>query len=193
MGIVIHDIIIIKVWRVDLTFPKLPNHTPLYKNPITVTPLLMTSLSSQSLIPTLQIQRIQHLQASLHLFLYYCKINAPHLTPPPPPPNRSLLVRADKFVKNVRRFEAAAWGRGALRDSCPSGCELWLSRKIYSYFEKGCRKKRHPTIPKGNVGYDQYTVPDTVAVDGTYFSCFPNLALANSYFHGLSCHSFKFL
>ena len=28
----------------------------MYKNPITVTPLLMTSLSSQSLIPSLQIQ-----------------------------------------------------------------------------------------------------------------------------------------
>ena len=86
MGIVIHNIIIIEVWRVNLTFPKLPNHTPLYENPITVTPLLMTSLSSQSLIPTLQIQRIQHLQASLHLFLYYCQLNAPYLTLPPSPP-----------------------------------------------------------------------------------------------------------
>ena len=152
MGIVIHNIIIIEVWRVNLTFPKLPNHTPLYKNPITVTPLLMTSLSSQSLIPTLQIQRIQHLQASLHLFLYYCQLNAPYLTlppPPPPHPNRSFLVRADKFVKNVRRFEAAAWGRGALRDSGPSGCGLWLCRKTYSYFEKGCRKKCAPDNPEG--------------------------------------------
>ena len=26
-------------------------------------------------------------------------------------------------VRNVCRFEAAAWGRGALRDSGPSGCE----------------------------------------------------------------------
>ena len=25
--------------------------------------------------------------------------------------------------RNVCRFEAAAWGRGALRDSGPSGCE----------------------------------------------------------------------
>ena len=57
-----------------------------------------------------------------------------------------------------------------------------ISRKVVG-------KNVYPTIPKGNVGYDQYTVPDTVAVDGTYFSCFPNLALANSYFHGLSCHS----
>ena len=25
-----------------------------------------------------------------------------------------------------------------------------------------------PTIPKGNMGYDQYTVPDTVAVEHTF-------------------------
>ena len=30
----------------------------------------------------------------------------------------------------------------------------------------------HATIPKGNMGYDQYTVPDTAAVQPTFF-CFP--------------------
>ena len=40
---------------------------------------------------------------------------------------------------------------------------------VYSYFEKGCRKKNvHTTIPKGNMGHDQYTVPDTVAVEPTF-------------------------
>ena len=39
---------------------------------------------------------------------------------------------------------------------------------IYSYFEKGCRKKVPVTIPKGNMGYDQYTVSDTVAVEPTF-------------------------
>ena len=29
--------------------------------------------------------------------------------------------------------------------------------KVYSYFEKGCRKNLHATIPKDNMGYDQYT------------------------------------
>ena len=29
----------------------------------------------------------------------------------------------------------------------------------------------HATIPKGNMGYDQYTVPDTSCL--TYFCCFP--------------------
>ena len=28
------------------------------------------------------------------------------------------------------------------------------------------------TIPKGNMGYDQYTVPDTVAVDESTFVAF---------------------
>ena len=33
-----------------------------------------------------------------------------------------------------------------------------ISRKIFG-------KTVHATIPKGNIGYDQYTVPDTVAVE----------------------------
>ena len=38
---------------------------------------------------------------------------------------------------------------------------------VYSYFEKGCGKKLHATIPKGNMGYDLYTVPNTVAIERT--------------------------
>ena len=39
---------------------------------------------------------------------------------------------------------------------------------VYSYFEKGCRKNVHATIPKGNMGYDQNTVPETLAVKPTF-------------------------
>ena len=39
---------------------------------------------------------------------------------------------------------------------------------VYSYFEKGCRKNVHATIPKGNMGYDQYTVSDDFSCR-TYF------------------------
>ena len=49
---------------------------------------------------------------------------------------------------------------------------------IYSYFEKGWRINVHATIPKGNMGYDQYTVSDDCSCQ-TYFCCFP-LALANT-------------
>ena len=37
----------------------------------------------------------------------------------------------------------------------------------------------HATIPKGNMGYDQYTVPNDCSCR-TYFCCFP-LALANTF------------
>ena len=36
-----------------------------------------------------------------------------------------------------------------------------ISRKVVS-------KNVHATIPKGNMGYDQYTVPDPVAVEPTF-------------------------
>ena len=36
-----------------------------------------------------------------------------------------------------------------------------ISRKVVG-------KKVHTTIPKGNMGYDQYTVSDTVAVEPTF-------------------------
>ena len=34
--------------------------------------------------------------------------------------------------------------------------------------ERLSEKNAHATIPKGNVGHDQYTVPDTVAVEPTF-------------------------
>ena len=37
-----------------------------------------------------------------------------------------------------------------------------------SYFEKVGRENVHVTIPKGIMGYDQYTVPDIVAVEPTF-------------------------
>ena len=38
-----------------------------------------------------------------------------------------------------------------------------ISRKVVE-------KTVHATIPKGNMGYDQYTVPDTVAVESTFIA-----------------------
>ena len=50
------------------------------------------------------------------------------------------------------------------------GAYTAISRKVVG-------KNVHATIPKGNMGYDQYTVPDDCSCR-TYFCCFP-LALAN--------------
>ena len=38
-----------------------------------------------------------------------------------------------------------------------------ISRKVIG-------KTVHATIPKGNMGYDQYTFPDTVAVEPTFIA-----------------------
>ena len=52
-----------------------------------------------------------------------------------------------------------------------------LSNQLYSFFEKGCRKNVHATIPKGNMGYGQYTVSNECSCR-TYICCFP-VALEN--------------
>ena len=41
--------------------------------------------------------------------------------------------------------------------------------KLYTAItRKVVGKNVHATIPKGNMGYDQYTVPDTVAVEPNF-------------------------
>ena len=37
---------------------------------------------------------------------------------------------------------------------------------------KAVGRNVHATIPKGNMGHDQYTVPDTVAVEPTFVAFF---------------------
>ena len=58
-----------------------------------------------------------------------------------------------------------------------------ISRKVVD-------KNVHATIPQGNLGYDQYTVLDTVSVKTSFVA---SLYHAKTYVHGLLCHSFKFL
>ena len=62
---------------------------------------------------------------------------------------------------------------------------------IQLFRERLSKKNVHATIPKGNMGYDQYTVLDTVAVEVTFAAflrtCKWPLVSA------VLCHSFKFL
>ena len=53
---------------------------------------------------------------------------------------------------------------------------------VYSYFEKGCLKNVHATVPKGNMGYDQYTVPDTEAVEPSILLF--SFSIGKTYVHG---------
>ena len=55
----------------------------------------------------------------------------------------------------------------------------FVKDSAYSYFEKSCQKNVHATIPKGNMGYDRYTVSDDFSCR-TYFCCFP-LTLKNTF------------
>ena len=47
-------------------------------------------------------------------------------------------------------------------------CFLYYHKKYTAISRKAVGKTVHATIPKGNMGYDQYTVPDTVAVEPTF-------------------------
>ena len=55
------------------------------------------------------------------------------------------------FYANVRPFEL----------SVERTLNIAISRKVVG-------KTVHATIPKGNMGYAQYTVPDTVAVEPAF-------------------------
>ena len=63
-------------------------------------------------------------------------------------------------------------------------CSLYtaISRKGVG---KNCARQSRKVI-----GYDQYTVPNTVAVEPTFVAFFKH---SQAYGHGLSCHCFKFL
>ena len=64
--------------------------------------------------------------------------------------------------------------------------ELCLEEFIYiAISRKVVRKSVHATIPKGNMGYDQYMVPDTVSDEHTFVDSLYHLQS--------SCHFFKFL
>ena len=52
-------------------------------------------------------------------------------------------------------------------------------RHIQLFRERLSEKNVHMTIPKGNMGYDQYTVPDDCSCR-TYFCCF-HVALADTF------------
>ena len=67
----------------------------------------------------------------------------------------------------------------------------FIAACIYSYFEKGCRKKVLSTIPKGNMGYDQYTVPVTVVVELTLLLSFINRRHKSMASRAIPAHFFE--
>ena len=103
------------------------------------------------------------------------------------------------MIAGVTGSGKTAWVRSLLQQASetiyPS---VWCSVWCYSQWQPACTaisrkvvgKDVHATIPKGNMGYVQYTVPDTVAVEPTIVAF---LYHSHIYVHGLSYHSIKFL
>ena len=80
------------------------------------------------------------------------------------------------IVTIARKITPALWSQlhcGPQKNTRKEHCtNTAISRKVVG-------KNVHTTIPKGNMGYDRYTVPDDCSCR-TYFCCFP-LALANTF------------
>ena len=91
----------------------------------------------------------------------------------------ALSLRASFHLHDCRNDQVRKNGLGSIsiapsfRDNLPFPGEdrlvvFAMAASVYSYFEKIVGKDVHATIPKGNMGYVQYTVPDTVAVEPTF-------------------------
>ena len=86
------------------------------------------------------------------------------LTPPTsrliPPPRQVSVISMVEFVSEE---QGCGWGGGG------GGCWAQLFMSIYTAISgKVVGKYVHSIIPKDNMGYAQYTVPDTVAVEPTF-------------------------
>ena len=72
------------------------------------------------------------------------------------------------MVENIKKVSERVTVTEPKRSACWDLHESSGRCLVYSYFEKGCRKKCARDNPESNMGYDQYTVPDTVAVEPTF-------------------------
>ena len=67
-----------------------------------------------------------------------------------------------------------------LNEKSPNRLESTKELIVYTTISrKAVGKNVHATIPKGNMGYDRYTISDD-CICRTYFCCFP-LALTNTF------------
>ena len=72
------------------------------------------------------------------------------------------MFRADRVI--VANYQITLRSRSTFQNFLQFGLRrinTAISRKVVG-------KNVHATIPKGDMGYDEYTVPDTVAVELTF-------------------------
>ena len=83
--------------------------------------------------------------------------------------NIGLWLNVFSRVKECTLLQCFAYGRvGICRVRYFDSVRDYLLSGIQLFRERLSEKKVHATIPKGNIGYDQYTVPDTVAVEPAF-------------------------
>ena len=115
------------------------------------------------------------------LFLFFF-LHLRAISPSRSPPGA--YIRRDDLTEHFSRYECGRLIHG--------GAYTWrgLFSEFYGISRKVGGKNVHTTIPKGKMGYDQYAVPDAVAVESSVVAFFQH---PQKYVYGLSCHSFKFL
>ena len=93
------------------------------------------------------------------------------------PSNLIASVTSENWPGNLNVVSPTGhWGREALSRSLILSIvsRVWKSKSreigrfVITISRKVVGKNEHATIPKGNMGYDQYTVPDFVAVEPTF-------------------------
>ena len=86
--------------------------------------------------------------------------------PPPPRETPGHLT----FSKIIVRIPPCP-GQNAINDRRTAETPSVVKQNLYTAISrKVVEKNVHATIPKGNMGYVQYTVSDTVAVEPTFVS-----------------------
>ena len=100
-------------------------------------------------------------------------------------PPTSRLIPPPRQVSVISMVEFVSEGRG-----CGGGGGCWAQiMSIYTAISgKVVGKYVHSIIPKDNMGYDQYTVPDTVAFEPTFVGL---SSIASHAYHAILSNFFE--
>ena len=77
-----------------------------------------------------------------------------------------------EVTQQKNQLHNLGWDKQRFGQTLIDGLTTFAHKLSTAISRKVVGKKVHSTIPKGNVGYDKYTVPDTVAVEPA-FAAFP--------------------
>ena len=80
-----------------------------------------------------------------------------------------------KHLEARQKYSAARRFFSSLLSLLSGDETLRLMPDIQLFLERLSEKNVHATIPKGSMGYDQFTVPDTVAFEPTFVASFSTL------------------